>query len=156
VKNNLNPVWSKAFVIDYFFEETQALRFRRAHAVARGAPACPLGLRARDSPLTPLAALATRARSVLDVDGASKGGALSGDPLGSVETTVAAVVAARAGVFTAQLAGSGAKRGSILTVVGEEMAACKGVAVIALRGLKLANRCAPQHHAHASLKRAAL
>jgi hypothetical protein len=81
---------------------------------------------------------------VLDVDGGSKGGALSGDPLGSVETTVAAVVAARAGVFTAQLGGSGAKRGSLLTVVGEEMAACKGVAVIALRGLKLANRCAPQ------------
>ena len=30
VKNNLNPVWSTPFVIDFYFEESQTLRFRHA------------------------------------------------------------------------------------------------------------------------------
>ena len=30
VNNNLDPVWTTPFVIDFFFEETQTLRFRHA------------------------------------------------------------------------------------------------------------------------------
>ena len=71
---------------------------------------------------------------------------MSGDALGTVECTVGAIVAARGGVFTAQLVGKGAKKGATLTVHPEELAACKGTAVIALRGLKLANRCVHALH----------
>ena len=78
---------------------------------------------------------------MLDHDSTDKAGRVSGDALGTVECTVGAIVAARGGVFTAQLTGEGAKKGATLTVHPEELAACKGTAVIALRGLKLANRC---------------
>ena len=38
VKNNLDPVWTTPFIIDFFFEETQTLRFRRAAPRRRRKP----------------------------------------------------------------------------------------------------------------------
>ena len=45
----------------------------------------------------------TACRSVLAHDSTDKAGRVSGDALGTVECTVGAIVAARGGVFTAQL-----------------------------------------------------
>jgi hypothetical protein len=89
-------------------------------------------------------------RSVVDCDKVGKDGVPQGDALGTVDTTVGAVVAARGGRFTAPLVGAGAKRGATLSVVPEEMAASKGTAVLALRGMKLANRCARTHSARST------
>jgi hypothetical protein len=157
VKNNLNPVWSTALVIDYFFEEQQALRFRHAAALERWQRVrarCarfpqqlfPAQSAARANTVRAGCSRAARcaptaARSVVDCDKLGKDGSPQGDALGTVDTTVGAIVAARGGRFTAPLVGPGAKRGSTLTVVPEEMAASKGTAVLALRGIKLANRC---------------
>lgn len=38
VKNNLDPVWTTPFVIDFYFEEAQTLRFRRATAAGGKEP----------------------------------------------------------------------------------------------------------------------
>lgn len=80
------------------------------------------------------------ARSILDVDALSKDGRVSGDSLGVVETTVAALVNARGGAFTAPLVGAGAGRGSTLTVTPEELSSSKGTAVLTFQATKLANR----------------
>jgi len=77
---------------------------------------------------------------VLDVDSTAKGGQVTGDALGEATTTVAALVAARGNSLTLPLSGSGAKKGSTITVTSEEMALCKGQAVLSLKGVKLANR----------------
>ena len=74
------------------------------------------------------------------MDSTSKTGQIAGDPLGEATTTVAALVAARGNTLTLPLTGTGAKKGSTLTVTSEEMALCKGQAVLALKGVKLANR----------------
>ena len=53
---------------------------------------------------------------------------------------MAALVAARGNTLTLPLTGNGAKKGSTLTVTSEEMALCKGQAVLTFKGVKLANR----------------
>ena len=79
-------------------------------------------------------------RSILDVDSTSKAGQVAGDPLGEASCTVGQLVASRGGSLTLPLSGTGAKKGSTLTVTSEEMAVCKGQAVLGLKGVKLANR----------------
>ncbi len=74
------------------------------------------------------------------MDSTSKTGQVAGDPLGEATTTVAALVASRGNSLTLPLTGTGAKKGSTLTVTSEEMALCKGQAVLAFKGVKLANR----------------
>ena len=78
---------------------------------------------------------------LLDYDKTNKDGSLSGDPLGSVETTLDEVTKAGHHGLSLTLFGAGAKPGSLLHVMWEAAnPACRGSVTLTLTGTGLANR----------------